>query len=215
MSGSRKIIDAKGLACPEPVIRTKKALEEGGFDELEIIVDNAAARDNVTRFAEFSKSAIISSREAEGLFRIVIVPGSGPIPRDTAEANQSCEEGQDVIAAKDARGAAGATVLIPSDRLGRGDDELGALLMKGFVYALAEADIPPKRIIFMNAGVRLSVASSLSLPDLKRLADKGVEILSCGTCLDFFKLKDQLAVGRISNMYEISGFLVEGRTLAL
>jgi selenium metabolism protein YedF len=87
--------------------------------------------------------------------------------------------------------------------------------MKGFIYALAEADGTPKRMVFMNSGVRLCVEGSPSLDDLKRLEAKGVELLSCGTCLDYLHLKDKLAIGRISNMYEISGLLLEGRTLAL
>ena len=115
----------------------------------------------------------------------------------------------------DAGSAAGATVLVASDRLGRGADELGALLIKGFIYALAEADVPPRRIIFMNAGVRLSTEGSPSLPDLVRLSGRGVEILSCGTCLDYYGVKEKLSVGRISNMYEISAFLLEGRTVTI
>lgn len=217
MSGSKRTLDARGLACPGPVIMLKKALEEGGHDILEIVVDNAAARENVSRYATRSGCGILSVREEGGVFTISLQPGAGDaVSAHSVAGDAPAKETEPAMdRLDDAAGAAGATVLIASDYLGRGADELGALLLKGFIYALAEADVAPKRLIFMNAGVRVSTEGSVSLPDLERLAGRGVEILSCGTCLDYFGLKEKLSVGRISNMYEIAAFLLEGRTIAL
>jgi selenium metabolism protein YedF len=195
----------------------KKALEEGGNDILEVVVDNPAARENVSRFAARSGCAVLSVQEEQGIFTLSMSPGTkGGAIAHPVQGNEADQEARPMEATTcDAEGAAGATVLVASDRLGRGADELGALLLKGFIYALAEADVAPRRIVFMNSGVRVSTEGSVSLPDLARLSGRGVEILSCGTCLDYYGVKDKLAVGRISNMYEIAGFLLEGRTLAI
>lgn len=215
-----RVLDARGLACPEPVVRTKKALEEGGFERLDVLVDNLAARENVLRFASYSGCSVSGVDEKDGVFTLHLGVAPGPASGgaaagpelEAAAARASCAAG---AAGASPEGAAGATVFIPSDRLGRGDEELGALLMRGFLYALAEAEAQPRRVIFMNSGVRLAVEGSESLDNLRRLSASGVEILACGTCLDFFKVKDKLAVGRVSNMYEIAGFLLEGRTLSM
>jgi selenium metabolism protein YedF len=212
MSGKRKTVDAKGLACPEPVVLTKKALEEGGFEEFEVLVDNPAARDNVSRFAGYSGCKLISVTENAGQFVLVLAAPAGAVHSSLAE--ESCEDTAPAPESATAQ-MAGATVLIATDRLGRGSDELGALLMKGFIYALAESTTPPKRLIFMNSGVNMPLQSSISLEDLRRLGKRGVEILSCGTCLDYYKVKDSLAVGRVSNMYEIASCLLDGRTVTL
>ena len=217
MSGSKRILDARGLACPGPVIMLKKALEEGGSDILDIVVDNAAARENVSRYATHSGCGILSVREEQGVFTISLKPGAnGSVSAHSMAGNAPVEEAEPALGKPaDTAGSAGATVLISSDRLGKGSDELGALLLKGFIYALAEADVAPRWIIFMNSGVKVSTEGSVSLPDLDRLAKKGVEILSCGTCLDYYGVKEKLAVGRISNMYEIAASLLEGRTVAI
>jgi len=205
-----RVLDARGLACPEPVVRTKKALEEGDFERLDILVDNVAARENVLRFASYSGCVVSGVDEKDGVFTLHIGPAAasdaGAPNLEAAAARASCASPEV---------AAGATVFIPSDRIGRGDEELGALLMRGFLYALAEAEVQPKRVIFMNSGVRLAVEGSESLDNLRRLSASGVEILACGTCLDFFKVKEKLAVGRVSNMYEIAGFLLEGRCISM
>lgn len=216
MSEKIRSLDARGLACPEPVIQTKKALEEGGFGILEVLVDNAAARDNVSRFAAYAKASLLSISEEGQVFRLRIAPGSlgpsgaaGPIG---AEPPVACDDPADDSA--DIAETAG-TVLITSSELGRGEAALGALLMKGFIYSLAESEHPPRHLIFMNSGVRLCVEGSESLANLRRLADSGTEILACGTCLDYYKLKESLGVGKISNMYEISSIVRTGKTLSL
>jgi len=107
------------------------------------------------------------------------------------------------------------TVFLSSRTIGRGDDELGALLMRGFLYTLTESETVPQRVLLMNSGVTLAAEGSEHLENLRRLVDLGVEILACGTCLEFYKLTDQLAVGRVSNMQEIAEFLLQGKALSL
>lgn len=229
MSDSRKTIDARGLACPRPVILTKKALEEGGFDFLEVLVDNEAARENVIRFAGYSGHAVVSvSGEGSSIAILIDAKVSAAAPGRSAGASAASPgpEASPRAAAvpapaavpespPEAAAAVGATVFLSSDRIGRGDDALGALLMRGFIYALAESEEPPARIILMNHGVRLATKGSEALDNLNRLAEAGVEVLACGTCLEFLGLKDSLAVGRVSNMYEIAGHLLRDRTLSM
>jgi selenium metabolism protein YedF len=213
-SKSVRVLDARGLACPEPVVRTKKALEEGGFESLNVIVDNVAARENVLRFASYSGCAVSGVDEKDGVFTLHLEPGkAGASASPSQSAAAAVQPGS--ASCLPPEEAAGATVFLSSDRIGQGDEGLGALLMRGFIYALAESDLPPKRLVFMNSGVKLAVEGSESLENLRRLAEAGVEILACGTCLDFYKIKEKLAVGRVSNMYEIAGFLLEGRTLSM
>jgi len=205
MSESPRTLDARGLACPEPVILTRKALAEGGFTSLEVLVDDTAARENVVRFATYVKCAVESVAEAGGVTRILIRPAGAP-----AGAVLPAPE-----AAGPAPSAGQVTVFIAAAGIGAGDEQLGALLMRGFLYTLTEAEVPPRRIILMNGGVRLAVEGSESLVNLRRLAAAGVEVLACGTCLEFLGLKDALAVGRVSNMYEIADLLLQGPTLKL
>jgi selenium metabolism protein YedF len=189
---------------------TKRAIEEGGFELLEVLVDGEAARGNVLRYAAYAgleatvareegaATAIgirASAREADAAEDAVPKPSPSPLPSTET--------------------AAGATVLLSSCVLGRGDEELGALLMRGFTYALAEAETPPERVILMNSALRLATDGSDCLANLRKIAERGVDILACGTCLEFLGLKDRLAVGRVSNMYEIAALLMAGRTLSL
>lgn len=203
-----RIVDNRGLPCPQPVVNTRRALQETGAP-LVCLVDSEAARENVTRFATSQGYHVEAEGEgdtwrltitrpgdarAEGLPGAgVVVPAAAPEPSPAAAAR------------------AGARVLlVGGDRLGRGPDELGAVLMRSFLYTLAELADPPDTLIFVNTGVRLTTRGSPVLEELGRLRYRGVEILSCGTCLDYFGLRDQLAVGRVTNMYEIAEKLTSG-----
>jgi len=210
MNESRRTVDARGQACPQPVILTRKALAEGGFDLLEVLVDDASSRENVVRFAGYAHCQVDAVEEDGAVSRILIRPGTAA-PAETPARVFAAPEGAPVPLA----GAAGATVLIAAPGIGAGDEKLGALLMRGFLYTLTEAEVLPARIIFMNGGVKLAVEGSESLVNLRRLAERGVEILACGTCLEFYQLKEALGVGRVSNMYEIAGLLLQGPTLSL
>jgi selenium metabolism protein YedF len=229
MSESTRRIDARGLSCPQPVILTKKALEEGGFELLEVLVNSESSRENVARFATHGGHQVEAIASAPGETKIRIKPtraagGAGASSTGSSTAapieESACDETEVPAAAQQpaaatASGARTATFLIASAAIGSGSEELGELLMKGFVATLLETSPLPERIILMNGGVKLAVTGSPSLDKLAALANRGVEILACGTCLDYFKLKDSLAVGRVTNMFEIAGFLAQGTVLSL
>lgn len=177
-------IDARGLACPQPVIMTKKAIEAG--KDCVVIVDNEAARDNVCRMAK-SQGCEANVEEEGGCFRIRVTRGAD---RKTQES---------------AAPAAGPTVVVfPCDRMGKGDDDLGKVLMRAFLHTLGEIAPRPDVMIFFNAGVKLTTDGSEVLEDLRALEKTGIRLLVCGTCLDFFGLKERLQAGMISNMYDIA-----------
>lgn len=206
MSPTSKILDARGLPCPQPVILTRKALSEGGFDLLEVIVDNAAALENVVRFATHAHTIVEGVETSGSESHIRILPGTTPANLPPGEAFCS-------IPPSTQANALIQTVFLSSSTLGRGSDELGALLMRGFLYTLTESEALPRRLILMNSGVLLATEDSEHLANLQRLTHLGVEILACGTCLEFFKVKDKLAAGRISNMQEIASILLQGNVL--
>ena len=185
-----KVVDARGKVCPQPVILTKKEVEAGNL-ELEIIVDNEISKMNVIKFGTSlgfqSKEEVLE----DGIY-IRLTKESGDIVKDLEEVSvkvESNEENKGFVFGK--------------DTLGSGDDKLGKLLMKGFIYTITETKPFPKFMIFLNGGVKLTTEGSESIEDLKKLEDAGVKIVSCGTCLDFFEIKDKLLVGEISNMYTI------------
>ncbi len=193
-------IDARGLDCPKPLLRTKQALEQETFDTLNILVDNVPARENVLRFLKHSGMDGIEYRElGNDEFSISAVRTEESL---AADAPLSCPSAEPMN-----REASGKTVLIASTRIGMGKKELGRLLMKGYIYTLAQLDVPPRCVIFMNTGVKLTLGDSESLDDLKSLDARGVKILVCGTCLDFLSVRDQMKIGVISNMYDIASEL--------
>ena len=194
-----KIIDCRGLACPQPVILTKKAIDEAP-DTLVVIVDNFVAKENVVKFA--AANGYGASVEPEGnLFRI----------RMLARQKISDHSGNNAAATD-----IPAVYLITQDTLGNGSEELGAILMKAFFVSLQEIKPWPSALFFLNSGVRLTTEGSLVLNALLALAEGGVSIMSCGTCLDYFQLKDKLVVGTVTNMYTIlSESNGPGRTITL
>lgn len=180
-------IDGRGMVCPQPLISTKKALEGMADGVVSILVDNTAAKENVVKFAT-AHGCEVSVMEQNGDFLIKITKGA-PAPEPIA-IEQSAPTGDTVY-------------LITKDTVGLGNQELGAVLMKGLVYTLLETKPVPKTLLFMNGGVLLTIEGSPVLEHLHNLVQSGVEILSCGTCLDYFEVKDKLAVGGITNMYTI------------
>jgi len=179
-------VDARGRACPEPVLLTKKALEESG--EITVIVDSRTAEENVKRFALSMKCRVRIERRGEDSLLFIEKPVSAEV---SPEAPPYPASGPIVL-------------VISSDRMGRGDDELGEVLMRSFIHTLGEASRRPETVIIFNTGVRLAVQGSAVLEDLRALCNEGVRILVCGTCLGFFEIRDKLAVGQISNMYDIT-----------
>ena len=191
-------VNAMGDACPIPVIKTKKALEENkGQDTVEVLVDNETAVKNVTKMAESLGASVTQEKKSEGEYRILIQPskdGSGKAGQSAEETEICCEE-----CATDK----GTVVAVSSDRMGDGDDELGRILMKSFLFAVTQLDKLPETILFYNGGAKLTVEGAESLEDLKKMEEQGTVIMTCGTCLDFYGIKDKLAVGTVTNMYSI------------
>ena len=184
-------VNAVGDQCPIPVVKATKAL--GEFKEagtLEVQVDNEIAIQNLTRLADSKGLKSRSEKLGDNLFAITMEV-NGPLTMG----------GEDLSCHVDSRGD--FVVAIDTDAMGRGSDDLGRTLMKGFIYAVSQLETLPKTILFYNGGAKLTVEGSPVLDDLKGLAEQGVEILTCGTCLDHYGIKDQLAVGEVTNMYVI------------
>ncbi len=200
-----EMIDARGLACPQPVILAKKALEHSA--ELTIRVDNMAAVENVKRLAKSQGCRVTVTDEQDRTWSLALTRESGLGAVQEHTAPKDIPNGAARQEAGDPSVCAPSVILIPSETMGQGDDELGRLLMRGFFHTLQELDTLPDKIIFYNSGVKLTVNGSDVLEDIRELAQAGVEMLVCGTCLNFFNLTDQLAVGTISNMYEIADTL--------
>lgn len=186
-------IDARGQACPLPVVRTKKALAEMGEGVLETLVDNKTAVGNLEALGRTLKVPTAVEERGEAEFAVTFTKGA-PAGADEAPA-AACE------AAPAADGP--RVVVLSSEFMGAGDDELGAVLMKAFVFALTQQDALPSAVLLYNGGVKLSCEGSPVLDDLKKLAAEGVEVLSCGTCLNHYGMAEQLAVGDVTNMYVI------------
>ena len=184
-----ELVDARGLTCPAPVVKTRDAVKSGAT-EIEVLVDNATARDNVSRFAA-SQGFEASVVEEGGLFRLHL-SATGAAPQEMEEGLITCDAGGGRTA-----------VVISSDVMGRGEEELGTILIKAFLNTLAENDPPPWRIVLFNRGALLAVEGADAVEALSNLNSLGVEILVCGTCLDFYGLKEKVAVGTVSNMYDI------------
>lgn len=187
-------IDARGLVCPKPVIETKKALD--GLNEGNIItlVDNQVAKDNVSKLAK-SLNLHFSVTEANGDFEISIFKGA------------YAQSAEDMVQKRP--DLSNLVIIVGKDTMGEGERELGEILIKSYFYALSEAEPYPKAIIFINSGVKLTTMNLQVIEYLKKLHDMGTEILSCGTCLDYYGLKDMLQIGEISNMYTIVEFMNE------
>ena len=184
-----KKLDCKGMACPLPVVTAKKAMEELTEDGIvEVTVDNETAVQNLLKLAAKSNFAAASEKKSEEEFvvRIEVKTGCGDV----------CKQGE--------KKEGFTTVVISSSTMGGGDDELGKNLMKAYIFALTNVTPTPDNIIFYNGGAHLTVEGSSSLEDLKNLEKAGVNIMTCGTCLNFYGIAEKLQVGQVSNMYDIA-----------
>ncbi len=199
-------VDAMGDVCPIPVVKTKKALGEmTGAGEIEVLVDNETAVKNVTKMAKSSGASAQSEQLGEKKYRILITVGE-EAAENAGKSNsgaKNSQSAQESTAEAGCRTCLGTVVAVSSDRMGDGSDELGHILMKSFIFAVTQLDDLPDKMIFYNGGAKLTVEDSECLEDLKTLADQGVEIMTCGTCLDYYGIKDKLAVGGVTNMYSI------------
>jgi len=194
------IIDCKGLNCPLPVVNTKKYFDTIENGVATIIVDNEIAKNNVVKFAE-NANLEVNVSEKDSLYNITITKGEGQSQELKIENNFEANEK--------------FTIVVSGDKLGDGDEALGEALMKSYLFALSEADIIPNNLVFLNSGVKLVVEDSLVLESIDKLKERGVSIYSCGLCLDFYKIKDKVQVGEITNMYAIIEMMNSSKTIKL
>ena len=189
-------VNAIGDTCPIPVVKTLNAIKAlNGPDVIETLVDNEIAVQNLTRMATQKGCAVKSEKLAEKEFKVTITVGDAVLA-------QSVDTG-DVVCILPQNTKKNTVVVISSKAMGHGGDELGTALMKGFIYALSQQEQLPTTILFYNGGASITCQDSVSLEDLKSMEAQGVEILTCGTCLNFYGLTEKLAVGQVTNMYTI------------
>ena len=199
-------LDERGKQCPLPVIETKKALEKSSAGEaVEVLVDNEIAVQNLKKLADHKGYGFRYEKKGEREFEAVIwvQEASGQEEENKAADAAGCRE-CDVAALDEGRIRKGMVAVISSRFMGQGDDDLGRLLMKGFVYALTQLDRAPDTVLLYNGGARLSTEGAETVADLRALAENGTEVLTCGTCLNHYGLTASLAVGEVTNMYVIA-----------
>lgn len=193
-------INAMGDTCPIPVIKTQNAIKAlTKAEEVEVLVDNEVAVQNLTKLAGSLGCEVKSEKKAEKEYRVVITVSENNLQ---GQADEKKEETAETACIPDARD--NTVVVISSDRMGEGEEELGKVLIKGYIYALTQLETLPKTILFYNKGAYLTCEGSASLEDLKSLEAQGVEIFTCGTCLNYYGLSEKLQVGSITNMYVIA-----------
>ena len=193
METARKLLNCRGMACPQPVIRSRE-LVDAGTAELEVLVDNEPAAENVERFLRGRGYSVDRAKEGDGLWRL------------TARAGEGAAVGANPVRAETASGLgreAGTLVLITTESLGRGDEGLGEKLMTNFLATLPELGSRLWRLVLLNGGVKLAARPGPALEALQSLAQSGVSVLVCGTCLAHYGLLEAKAVGETSNMLDI------------
>lgn len=193
-----KTVDARGMACPLPVVNAKNAAEEmHAGDILTVLVDNEIAVQNLQKFANHKGYHVIGERLAENEFAVKMQIISGEM-----QPVQEAEETVEISCTPDTK-KKGMVVVLSANVMGTGEEKLGKALMKAFVFALTRQDVLPETILCYNTGAYLTCEGADTLEDLKSLEAEGVNIMTCGTCLDFYGIKEKLAVGSVTNMYEI------------
>ncbi|WP_372713756.1 sulfurtransferase-like selenium metabolism protein YedF [Ilyobacter sp.] len=178
-----KIVDARGKLCPMPIIMTKKALKEITEGVIETLIDSEISKENLEKMAR-ETGLSFETTEENGVYHVKI------------KKDNKSEEKAEIKNKK-------TVIVIASDQMGDGSEDLGKILMKGFIYTLTEMEDVPSTILFYNSGAKITVEGSESVEDLKILAERGTEILTCGTCLNYYGIQDKLAIGEVSNMYTI------------
>ncbi len=191
-----RTVDARGLSCPQPVILTKRAMDENSSERITTLVDNPTALENVCKLAK-SQGYSFTVEELDSEKHIHMSKESAVL--NAAELTEQ-----------------NTAVLIKSQFFGEGSDELGAALMNSFLYTLTESASRISHLIFMNGGVYLCIEGSPALEYLRDLEDQGIQILCCGTCLDYFSLKEKLQLGEVTNMYNATEVLLNaGKILVI
>lgn len=204
-----KHMDMLGQPCPIPVIQARRAMQ-AGEDRVTVDVDNEVAVQNLEKMAQGEGYRFAWEGLGEGRFRVELHKNGmqgDQSPKSAIEGTAQLTEFEAVNAYCGPR--PGMTVLIGQDHLGEGAEELGRMLIKGFLFSLTELPIPPRQVIFLNGGAHLTTEGANTVPDLRTLEQKGTEIYTCGTCANFFGIKEKLAVGTITDMMNIVRMLAE------
>lgn len=187
-------VNAMGDSCPVPVVKTRNAIKElNGPDVVETLVDNEIAVQNLTKMANQKGYGVKSAKLGDNEYKVTMEIGE--VVADETEEYITCQ-----VPTKNKN----IVVVIASKTMGDGAVELGTTLMKGFIYALSQQDQLPTTILFYNGGAEYTCEGSVSLEDLKAMEEQGVEILTCGTCLNYYGIADKLQVGGVTNMYVIA-----------
>ena len=186
-------VDARGLPCPQPVIRTRRAMREG--DDILTLVSGEDQMENVRRLAE-KQGWLVTVEDTDDGYALRMV------------RQGATQEPAPALGMLDQSSATGVALVVSSECMGSGSDELGAILIRAFFHTLTEVDSPPSTIVFYNTGVKIAVEGSPIAQDLVDLEARGVEILACGTCVNYFGLQGRLAAGSVSNMYTIADTLL-------
>jgi selenium metabolism protein YedF len=188
-------LDCRKQNCPQPIIDTKKALEQDLTQPIDVLVDSVVSRDNVRRFVQSQGHQVTIEDKGGNLFNLHIIPNPEAKKKPVGAAGVST--------------TGGFVVFITSDKLGDGEERLGGILMKAFLNTLHDSEPKPEKVMFMNNGVKLSVEGSDVLDSLNALAHDGVQIITCGTCLNYYGIVDKLKIGIVGNMYDILNSMLE------
>ena len=195
------MLDVRGIPCPKPIVMSLNELKNlNPGDVLEVLTDSEETVGNLLRMA-MGKNCKAVVTEQDGCKVVSITKGEDDSP---ADPEISCS----VVSNN-----SGAVVAVGTNKMGEGDEKLGKILIKSYIYSLTQLEKMPKTVIFFNSGAYLTCEGSESLEDIKTLSDNGVDIYTCGTCLDFYGIKDKLRVGAVTNMYEIARLMSEGAPL--
>jgi selenium metabolism protein YedF len=205
-----KKIDAVGQACPMPVILTKRALKESNGETVLISVDNEIATQNLAKMAEQLKLSVQIEKINDSLYEVQLSDPNAGNEAHIAEHSALPEHAADTVAPS----GASYVVVLNSDFIGNGSEELGRTLMKSFLFSLTEQEVLPDKVLCYNAGALLTTEGSAVLDDLKALEEDSVEVLTCGICGEFYGVKDKLAVGTFTNMYRIVEILRTSKTVS-
>jgi selenium metabolism protein YedF len=190
---SETTVDTRGKLCPVPLIMTKQALGQIAVgDVLRILIDNEISKNNVERFLA-DNGFVSTCAVVGGLFTLTVAKSKADLVKPDAAS----------YCASSPRPAGGHVILIASDKMGSGPDELGTILMKAFINTIKEVKPLPSKIIFYNGGILLTAEGSPIVTSIRELESAGVEVLVCGTCVNYYEKKDMIRVGTISNMYTI------------
>ena len=191
----KMVVNAIGEVCPIPVVKAKKAMEELKEDGVVVVlVDNETAVENLEKLAQQKGFEFSSAKTDDGNYSVEFA---------VKNAGAQAEGGTEADAAKK------TVVVVSSDKMGEGSDDLGKMLMKSFLFALSEQEQLPDTMLFYNGGAKLTCTGSDSLEDLTSLSKRGVNIFTCGTCLNHYDLTEKLAVGEVTNMYVIAETLTK------